>query len=402
MSVNDLPITVSRFASAKACDPDGFAYGVHHHTTWGALAALLQRRREGEKDGPCFCASTSTPEADGRVRRLKANVTARTAIALDIETHKKTGEIPPTLTVAMDRVAAQGWAAVGYTSHNHQHGADIRYRLVLPMTHAIPDALPAPEVVAARLSLLGVLDTSKVGAASLFYLPSTGPGRWGLHQTASIAGAALDASALAQAAGKLQAARDAEAERIAAIAHAEAAARRAERLAAGFNPDDSLIERIRAHYDLAAVLAANRYDQSGKKFRHPNHSSGQYGADIAVFGGIERVFSHNASDPLHADNLPEWCGVTALDVVDVVTILAFGGDRRRALRELAERHGLNKAAERKRMAKLLFRLIKRRTAQADIEAAAYAEGITLGLSKSEVIQIANWVVGQNATRRRAA
>ena len=405
LAARGLPVTVSTFPNGK---PDGPAYGRHVHTTWGQLSDCLQQRREGEKDGPCFATATFTVEPSGspeveKVRRLKANLTARTAIALDIEANKKTGELPPDLADVAGRVAGKGWACAAYTSHNHQPDADVRYRLILPMTAAVAADLPCPEVVASRLGLLGVLDTSKVGAASLFYIPSTPPGRLLLHQTVNVDGVPLDACGLLQAADSLQRARAAERERITAAAHAEAVARRAERLAAGFDPDDSLIEKLRAHYDLAAVLEAHGYDRAGSKFRHPASSSGLHGADIKLFGGIERVFSHNATDPLHADNLPDWCGaVKALDVVDVVTILAFSGDRRRALRDLATRHGLNKGAERKELARLLFRLVKRDTPQAAIETAAFADGARLGLSRQEVINVARWVAAQGAQRQRAA
>lgn len=423
MNTGDLPLTVSTFARGKE---DGPAYGRHWHTTWGEFSATLQRRREGEKDGPCFAGATFTEqpvgssdvaalpdggfyvEPDGdpdleKIRRLKANVTARTVIALDIETNKKTGELPPPLPETIGLAQGRGWACVGYTSHNHQPDRDTRYRLILPITTALEGDPPAPKVVADRLGLLGVLDTSKIGAGSLFYFPSAPPGRMDQHQAITVDGAPLDASGLLQASDRLQATRAAEAEQKAAAAHAEAAARRADRLAAGVDPDDSLIEKLRPRFGLTEVLEAHGYDRAGTKFRHPNSSSGMHGADIKLLGGIERVFSHNASDPLHADNLPEWCGtVTALDVVDVVAILDFGGDRRRALRELAAKHGLNKAAERKEVARLMFRLIRRCAAQATIEAAAYAEGARLGLSRQEVIHVAKWVADQGDQKQRAA
>ena len=163
-------------------------------------------------------------------------------------------------------------------------------------------------------------------------------------------------------AGALQAARQAEAERIAAEAQAEAAARREAKIAAGFDPDDLLIEKLRSRFDLDDVLRSHGYDKAGTKYRHPNSSSGSYGADIKTLG-VE-VLSYNATDPLHAGNLPAWCGgVTALDAFDVVAILDFGGDRTRAMREMAERFNLTKAAERKALAGLLFRLIRRGASQ---------------------------------------
>jgi hypothetical protein len=415
MSAAGLPITVSRFASRRA-NIDGAALGAHDHTTWGEFASLTQHRREGEKDGPCFAAATFRVEPVVNldniqldqveiVRRLKANVTARTLIALDVETSKKTGEVPLPLDEVVEHLARWGKAAVIYTSHNHKPDTDERYRVILPISEPIDPLLPAVEVVAQHLGLLDMLDTSKIGAASLFYLPSAFPGRLEGHEAHALPGDPLVAAALSAAATRFQAARDADAERIAAEAHALAAERRAKKLAAGFDPDDSLIEKLRAHYDLGAVLEAHGYNRAGTKYRHPNSSSGLHGADIKTFGAIERVFSHNATDPLHADNLPGWCGVTALDVVDVVIILAHGGDRQRGLHEMAAKHGLSKEAERKELARLLFRLIRMHANQDSFDATTFEEvlgaaaathGATLGLTGPEVGQVVTWVAQQAA------
>ena len=243
---------------------------------------------------------------------------------------------------------------------------------------------------------------SKIGAASLFYCPSAPYGCPDHHETVVIDGAPIDAAWMRETAGAILAERQAEADRIAAEANAAAAARREEKIAAGFDPDDSLIEKLRSRFDLGSVLLAHGYDKSGTKYRHLNSSSGSYGADIKVFGGIERVFSHNATDPLHANNLPDWCGgVTALDAFDVVTILDFGGDRHKAMTTLAERFNLTKAEERKIVARLLFRLIRREATQNEIEAAVFAEGARLGLSRDEVCRVAQWVANQSATREAA-
>jgi hypothetical protein len=117
-----------------------------------------------------------------------------------------------------------------------------------------------------------------------------------------------------------------------------------------------------------------------------------YGADIKSFGGIERLYSHNGGDPLHRDNLPSWCTVAAVDVVDVVVILDYGGDRDRALHDLAKRYSINKREERRALARLLFQLIRRQASQEDIEDAAYAEGERLGLTPRQIVEVACWVV----------
>ena len=127
--------------------------------------------------------------------------------------------------------------------------------------------------------------------------PVPSDGALDLHEAYRRRGQPIDAAWLATAATALQAERDAEQERIAAEAHAAAATRLLERIAAGFDPNDSLIEKIRSRLDIAQTLAAHGYDRSGDKWRHPNSASGAYGADIKAFGGIERVFSHNATDP---------------------------------------------------------------------------------------------------------
>jgi hypothetical protein len=401
MSISDdLRLTVAWFETAA---PDGPAFGDPETLTWQHFASIFESRREGSKDGCGFATARFKLEPDGRqVRRLGRNVVARTAVALDIETSKETGEVPPSVDVAANRVKALGRAGVVYTSHSHHPKDNIRYRVVLPLDHEIAADLPSPEVAADLLGLLGVLDPSKINPASLFFIPSSPYGALDLHQTIVIPGAPIDSAWITRAAGALLDARQAEADRIAEQANAQAAARREANRAAGFDSNDSLIEKIRSRFDLPSVLTSHGYDKSGTKYRHPNSSSGSFGADIKVLGGIARVFSHNATDPLHAKNHPRWCGnVTALDAVDVTIILDFGGDRTRALRELAERFNLTKTAERKALAKLLFDLIKRHASQAQIEAAAFAEGERTGLSRDEICRVAIWVAGQTIPRRAA-
>jgi hypothetical protein len=140
MSTDTLPLTISWFETSA---PKGeLAYGDPERTTWGAFTSVFEWRREGEKDGPNFVPSRFKLESDGRhVHRLKVNVVARTAVALDIEASKKTGEVPPALGVAMDRAKARGLACLGYTSHSHTPASE-RYRLVFPLSMDIAAVVP--------------------------------------------------------------------------------------------------------------------------------------------------------------------------------------------------------------------------------------------------------------------
>jgi hypothetical protein len=305
MNADDIPLTICWFPTAT---PDGGpALGDPECMTWRQFVGVFWFRREGPKDGPAFVPARFSLEANSRqVRRLKTNLLARTAIALDIEGNPKTGELPPDLDEAARRAEAKGLASLLYSSHSHVPPATVRYR-------------------------------------------------------------------------------------------------REAKLAAGFDPTDSLIDKLRSRFDLHSVLTSHGYGRQGAKYRHPNSSSGCFGADVRTFGGIERIYSHNAGDPLHADNLPDWCnGVTALDVIDVVVILDFNGDRPRALRELAQRFGIGKTEERKELAGLIFRLIRQRAPQAAIESSAFTEGLRLGMSRGEVIATAQWVAAQATIQAEVA
>ncbi len=337
-SADNIPFSVSRFTTAF---PDGPAYGIEEATTWPAFTALIRRRRQGKKDGPNFIPATFRPEPNGQVRRLAVKLVMRTAIALDIETSELTGEVPPPLAEAAARIKAQGWTAAVYTSHNHTPAAP-RYRIVLPLSAEIAPELPAVEVVAELLGMRGVLDESKIGAASLFYLPSADPEHVAHHETRVIDGTPIDAAWMQDRAGAVLAAREAERERQRAEAVEAAAKRRDEKVRQGFDPDSTIIESVRDRLDLAGELISHGYQpRGGKRYLYPGSASGVPGAYVLTgHDGIERVFSYHADDPLAAGNLPSWCRVKAIDVVDVVTILDHGGDQKAALRTLAKRFGL--------------------------------------------------------------
>jgi hypothetical protein len=374
----DLPLTVSLFATAL---PTGPALGMMESTTWSAFAVLLKQRRTGNKDGGNFIPATFKAEPDGRVRRVKANVLARTVIAGDFETNKKTGEVPPPFAEAAARVKAKGWAGVVYTSHNHTPEAP-RYRVVLPLSEEIAPELPAPEVIAEAIGLRGVLDESKIGAASLFYFASSAPGQADRHHAEVIEGHPIDAEWLRAGIGALLAAREAERERQRAEAVEAAARRREERIRQGHDADASIIEAIRSRLDLEAELVAHGYERKSKgRYLYSKSETGIPGVYVLRGSdGIERAYSHHAADPLAASNLPTWCRVKAVDAVDVLAILDHGGDLKAALRTLAERFGINaKPADdaqprksdprRQETARAAFRLLRAGVAGADILAA---------------------------------
>lgn len=149
-------------------------------STWQALAQRLDRHEEGEKDGLALCcASFRRDVLPGHGIRGNANLLSRSLIALDIETSRDTGEVPPPLDAVADFLAVRRLSAVLWTTHSHTE-AEPRYRVVMPLGGAFPlpdDVDPfLPAIVAAQCELTGVADRSKFGASSLFYLPRHRPG----------------------------------------------------------------------------------------------------------------------------------------------------------------------------------------------------------------------------------
>lgn len=335
----DLAFSIALFPTAFATE--GAAFGTAKNLTWREFAPLIQRRRQGPKDGVSFVPAKFRPEPDGTVRRIKENLLARTAIALDVESDKGTGELPPPISAAAARVAAQGWRGVIYSSHSHTPERP-RYRVVLPLSAEINADLPAPEVIAEILGLQGVVDRGKVGAASLFYFPSCAPGQEDAHETSFIEGDAVDAAWITDRAGGVLAAREAERERERQAALEAAARRREERIRQGLDPDASVIEQIRQRLDLEGELVAHGYRPAGRgRFLFPGSESGVAGVYVLCGSdGVDRVYSHHAADPLAAGNLPSWCRAKALDAVDVAVILGHGGDLKAGLRTLATRFGI--------------------------------------------------------------
>lgn len=136
--------------------------------TWEALAERCTRHDVGPKDGPALSAGLFNGP------RRNVYLTARTLVALDIEEHRTTGEVPMPVEATADYLAAKGIQSVIWTTHSHTVERP-RYRVLLPLEEPLPYA---PDIdpyiaaaVAAELRLAGVSDASKYGAASLFFMP---------------------------------------------------------------------------------------------------------------------------------------------------------------------------------------------------------------------------------------
>lgn len=168
-------------------------------TVWPTFVDRTTNHREGPKAtkliaGALFCGT-----------RAQKNVLSRTCYLLDIETNKATGEVPPDADQVRAAMQKRGWAGVIYSTHSHTQEAP-RYRVALPPETAIdinqdPAALAEDGIralgLAAALGLGGVVDGTKLGAESMFYLPTHAPDA--PHFGVAIAGRAITAAELAEA-----------------------------------------------------------------------------------------------------------------------------------------------------------------------------------------------------------
>jgi len=168
-------------------------------TVWPTFVDRTTNHRVGPKAtkliaGALFCGT-----------RAQKNVLSRTCYLLDIETNKATGEVPPDADQVRAEMQKRGWAGVIYSTHSHTQEAP-RYRVALPPETAIDinqdQAALAEDGIralglAAALGLGGVVDGTKLGAESMFYLPTHAPDA--PHFGVAIEGRAITAAELAEA-----------------------------------------------------------------------------------------------------------------------------------------------------------------------------------------------------------
>ena len=87
-----------------------------------------------------------------------------------------------------------------------------------------------------------------------------------------------------------------EQDRIAAVAREEAEEPRQARIAAGLDPDDSLIE-IRAYLDLAQILLSHGYAKRGAKYRRQAISTCSFPSAVTAWSAkmSRNLFSASGS-----------------------------------------------------------------------------------------------------------
>lgn len=246
--------------------------------TWEALAQRCAQHDEGEKDGGAICGAIFNGS------RSNANLVERTLVALDIESHPVTGEVPLPFDAMADYLAARGVQSVIWTTHSHTADAP-RYRVLLPLEAPIaysPDTDPyISAAVAAELRCAGVCDASKYGAASLFFLPRHRSGAE--YMTRVIAGNVMSN-------GRLETAALMASQRIAQDEAEQAALRRARAM-----PPEIVakIEAYNSGHPLAAQLERYGYVRDGGRWKSPN----QHGiAATSILPDGKRWTSFSESD----------------------------------------------------------------------------------------------------------
>jgi len=261
-------------------------WGTRYTLPWARLARRLLAHTEGTKDGTAFsCATFKGP-------RGTESLAARTLVALDIEQHKDTGEIPPDPRDVVDVLKARAMAAAVYTSFSHTRHLP-RYRIVAPLDRPI-DLKPLERGVDRLISgnfamaimreLVGVVDKSKWGAASIFFLPRHPPGS-GDYYTAEVEGDPVPANTLLQAAILGNDRR--------AMAEAQKAAIRAASIYS--EADRRLIDQYNADHRVEDCLADYGYRRAGTRWKSPNQHASSAGA-VVVFRDENRWVSHSDSD----------------------------------------------------------------------------------------------------------
>lgn len=250
---------------------------------WARVAKRLSIHTVGTKDGSAITVGLFAGT------RSTDNLVARTAIALDVETSKTTGEVPPDPQAVCERLRARHLASVVWTTYSHTP-AEPRYRVLVPFTQPVLldevnfmfDNWFSP-ALARALDIEGVCDRTKFGAASLFYLPRI--------QNDSAARSAVIVPGLPLL--------PADAIRAARAAHDTDMQQQREELVGAFKMDPQVMETIKAFNDshpVESLLDRYGYRRRGKRWKSPHQSPNSVGATEVRRDDGERWLSFSDSD----------------------------------------------------------------------------------------------------------
>ena len=258
-------------------------HGEELDVPWPRCAMRLSMPSVGTKDGTAISVGLFTGT------RSTDNLAARSGIALDIETSKSTGEVPPPVEEATKRLDRMGIEGVIWTTFSHTV-AEPRYRILVPLdrpvlldeTHFLLDNWFSP-ALARALELEGVSDRTKFGAASLFYLPRIA------HRDAPFQAQSVEGRML----------KHEHAIRAARVAHDQDMQQQREELVSAFKMDEAVMQVIRAFNDsnpVEALLDRYGYRQRGKRWKSPHQSPNSVGATEVRRDVGERWMSFSDSD----------------------------------------------------------------------------------------------------------
>jgi KaiC/GvpD/RAD55 family RecA-like ATPase len=314
--------------------------GKQHSKTWPALALLLTDHKVGPKEGECLAAGIFSGPRSG------PSIKIRSLLMLDIEQRKeiinpKTGKQlrpagPPAPAPAqiVEQLRARGLAGQINTTHSHTEERP-RSRVVIPLARPVvftPDDPAEHEVqcnvdsravllVARYLGLAAVLDGSKRGAESVFFMPRHPEGA--VHFSATVTGAPLEWEPWQEEAR---------------IEYEADEARLAEARAAKPRLQTGPIARFNASVgpDLTEMMLAFGYQQSPRSkvdFRSPFQTTQSYATRIYPDG---RWVSLSASDAAAGLGLESAAGGARCgDAFDLLTLFKHDNNMRAALSWLA-------------------------------------------------------------------
>ena len=264
------------------------AFPRSHERPWAELAERSTVHRPGDKDGPWVCGGMFS----GPDRKAK-NLIGRGVVALDIETNKETGEVPPPFDVVVERLRSLNQAAVVWTTYNHLVELP-RYRVLMPLSAPLPikgeerEQLAIdrcrPLVVAHCLKLAGVTDMGKCGASSIFFTARHAEGR--PHLSKIVEGDPVDAETL---------------DALALMTHfrdrmSDEQKARLDATTRGLDPAvQATIDQFNETHATADLFARYGYVRAGTRWRSPHQHPGSQAATEILPDG-QRWFSFSESD----------------------------------------------------------------------------------------------------------